>query len=168
MEDDDEEDADADQQGIWPIEVSGKATRDARTVHRTTHQTEFELDLSGTASGQSIWPPWPDYTDDDIVLAGESADIPVRTGIVPLYLGHALANLVSSRHIMLLDHPQRELPLIPLKQAVAHQLMSDLAAGAILHTDAALVHADLVQPPELVDTSDDDDMPRADPLAQTG
>ena len=54
---DDEEDADADQQGIWPIEVSGKACRDARAVHRTTHQTEFELVLSGTASGQSILPP---------------------------------------------------------------------------------------------------------------
>ena len=57
MEEDDEDDAD--QQGIWPIEVSGKATRDARTVHRTTHQTEF----------------------DEIVPAGEPADIPIRTGM---------------------------------------------------------------------------------------
>ena len=230
MEDDDEEDADADQQGIWPIEVSGKATRDARTVHRTTHQTEF----------------------DEIVPAGEPADIPIRTGMgvcdladlmVPRFqlarhpdarmvvnlfqpmhsdlvssyhladlmlpgylvarqqdassravlLDHANgerqpdqyymqqmhSDLVSSRHIELLTHAdgERELPFIPLKQVVAHQLMLDLAAGVIWrnldgdHQHLKLVvpppphfagDAALDQPPELVDHSDDE-MPELEP-----
>ena len=214
MEEDDEDDAD--QQGIWPIEVSGKATRDARTVHRTTHQTEF----------------------DEIVLAGEPADIPmIRTGmgvcdladlmvprfqaarhpgmVVSLFqpmhsdlvssyhladlmlpgylvarqqdassravlLDHANgerqpdqyymqqmhSDLVSSRHIELLTHAdgERELPFIPLKQVVAHQLMLDLAAGVIWRNLELVVpppphfagDAAPDQLPELVDHSDDE------------
>ena len=224
------DDADADQQGIWPIEVSGKATRDARTVHRTTHQTEF----------------------DEIVPADEPADIPIRTGMgvcdladlmprlfqvashpdarvvvnlfQPMHLdlvssyhladlmlpGYLVArqqdassravlldhangerqpdqyymqqmhsDLVSSRHIELLTHAdgERELPFIPLKQVVAHQLMLDLAAGVIWRNlDGDHQHLELVVPPpphfagdaapdqlpELVDHSDDE-MPELEP-----
>ena len=218
---DDEEDADADQQGIWPIEVSGKATMDARAVHRTTHQTEF----------------------DEIVLAGEPADIPIRTGMGVCDLADLMvprfqaarhpdarmvvslfqpmhSDLVSSYHLadlmlpgylvarqqdassraVLLDHAngerqpdqyymqqmhsdlvssiellthadgERELPFIPLKQVVAHQLMLDLAAGVIWRNLELVVpppphfagDAAPDQLPELVDHSDDE-MPELEP-----
>jgi hypothetical protein len=186
---------------------------DARAVHRTTHQTEF----------------------DEIVLAGEPADIPIRTGmgvcdladlmprfrvarhpdarmgvsllsdlradlIVPRYqlarqrdaspravlLDHANgerqpdqyymqqmhSDLVSSRHIELLTHAngERELPFIPLKQVVTHQLMLDLAAGVIWRNLELVVpppphfagDAAPDQLPELVDHSDDE-MPELEP-----
>ena len=188
------DDADADQQGIWPIEVSGKATRDARTVHRTTHQTEF----------------------DEIVPAGEPADIPIRTGMgvtisdqnymhpmlrvlsdladlmVPRYqlarqrdaspravlLHHANgerqpdqdymqqmhSDLVSSIELLTHADGERELPFIPLKQVVAHQLMLDLAAGVIWRNLELVVpppphfasDAAPDQLPELVEHSDDE------------
>ena len=60
----------------------------------------------------------------------------------------------------------RELPFIPLKQVVAHELMLDLAAGVIWRNLELVVppplhfagDAALVQPPDLVDDSDDEEM----------
>ena len=57
------DDADADQQGIWPIEVSGKATRDARTVHRTmvVMVVVVMVVAAAAAMGKVQVPLWRDY-----------------------------------------------------------------------------------------------------------
>ena len=159
----------------------------------------MEEDDEDDADQQGIWPPRP-YADDEIVLAGESADIPIRTGMgvtisdqnymhpmlrmlsnladlmVPRYhpdqdyMQQMHSDLVSSIELLTHADGERELPFIPLKQVVAHQLMLDLAAGVIWRNLELIVppplhfagDAALDQPPELVDHSDDE-MPELEP-----